>query len=221
MQQENQKSHPYQVYPNWFVLEKGIFFIPAQTKPLSSDVVIIEGEQFIWLYDVGAEERIPKQMNAYANSQNKEIKVVLSHFHPDHITNLSQINASEVFVGKQTFSYTGVGKIITQPEEIMDGERKLHIFPIPSSHAKGCLGLEVDETFCFLGDAIYSTTKKQKNVYNAGTLKETIEVLQGIKAPYFASAHREPFVRPKSGTMRFLKEIYQKRQKNDPYIPLE
>lgn len=64
--------------------------------------------------------------------------------------------------GKNTFRYTKTGTVIEEDTWFQDGDVRLHLFPIPSSHAKGSLALEVDETWCFLGDAAYATQKTDR-----------------------------------------------------------
>ena len=94
----------------------------------------------------------------------------------------------------------------------------LHIFPLPSSHAKGCVAVEVNEEWCFLGDALYAMQKCGHNMYNVGILKEEINVLQDIKAEKFMLSHRTPFEKPKEIIMRWLGEIYDRRVKGEVYI---
>ena len=78
-----------------------ISYIKATKLPLSSDVFIIEGDECVYLYDVGCNE---ENLN-YINSINKPVKVILSHFHPDHTGNLDKITADTVYGGKATKKY--------------------------------------------------------------------------------------------------------------------
>ena len=75
--------------------------------------------------------------------------------------------------------------MIEEDTWFQDGDVWLHLFPIPSSHAKGSLALEVDETWCFLGDAAYATQKNGQTVYNAERLLAEIRVLKNVRAPHF------------------------------------
>ena len=94
----------------------------------------------------------------------------------------------------------------------------LHIFPLPSSHAKGSLALEINEKYCFLGDGVYAMQKGEKRLYNAGILKEEIEILKNIKAQHFMLSHRNPFDNSKDSVIRLLDGIYAKRKSGEPYI---
>ena len=40
-----------------------ISYIKATEKPLSADVGIVEGDEFIWIFDVGADESVPISLN--------------------------------------------------------------------------------------------------------------------------------------------------------------
>ena len=40
-----------------------ISYIKATEKPLSADVGIIEGDEFCWIFDVGADESVPISLN--------------------------------------------------------------------------------------------------------------------------------------------------------------
>ena len=110
--------------------------------------------------------------------------------------------------------------VVQEDIYIQDGDVSLHIFPLPSSHAKSCVALEVNEEWCFLGDALYAMQKCGHNLYNAGILKEEINVLQNIKAEKFMLSHRTPFEKPKGIIMRWLGEIYDRRVKGEVYIEI-
>lgn len=131
-------------------LEKNISYIEPTQNPLSANVVLIEGENNLWLYDVGNNPCVPQIISAF-NTSNKKINVILSHFHADHIGNLDKISYSNVYQGRLTYKYTKIGEILENDLYFRDGNMKLHIFPLPSSHAKGSLALEINEKYCFLG----------------------------------------------------------------------
>ena len=115
-------------------LEKNISYIEPTQNPLSANVVLIEGEKNLWLYDVGNNPCVPQIISAF-NTSNKKINVILSHFHADHIGNLDKINYSNVYQGRLTYKYTKTGEILENDLYFRDGNMNLHIFPLPSSHA--------------------------------------------------------------------------------------
>lgn len=195
---------------------RGITYFTPTRQPLSSNVVLIESESALWLYDVGRHPEVPGKIREIAGG--RPVKIILSHFHPDHIENLPHIDAAEIYQGKNTYRYTGRGQIVSEDCRLRDGEMGLHLFPFPSSHVKGALALEVNETYCFLGDALYPQKKENGTVYNVGILKEQIELLENIQAVYLFLSHREPFSQKKQWILRWLKELYGKREKNQAYI---
>ena len=84
--------------------------------------------------------------------------------------------------------------------------RKLRIFQMPSSHAKGSLALLVNNKYCLLGDALYPAHKGDKTVYNARILKQQIDILKKMAAPYVLLSHREPFVQKKQAVISWLEK---------------
>ena len=193
-------------------INERISYIKATGEPLSADVGIIEGDEFLWLFDIGADESVPISLNA----EKKPKKAVFSHFHPDHIGNLGRIELSEIYLGANTFGYTKRGNIVASDVFINDGA-EIHIFPLPSSHAKGSVGMEIGE-YAFLGDATYATMKQGKVCYNASVLKEEITVLEGLSAKYFLLSHDEKFIRSRDEVIAELEEIYSKRNPKESYI---
>lgn len=211
---------------NIIEIEKGISYITPLESPLSSNVVIIEGSDDIWLYDVGNHPDVIDILTEI-NCADKNINIVLSHFHPDHIGNLDRIcelwqngmtndkncpqrdDRIKIYQGKYTYKHTDKGEIVSDDMYIDAGKHKLHIFQVPSCHSKGSLAMEVDEQYCFLGDALYPATKGAVREYNKSLLKEEINTLTKIKAPYFMLSHKEPFARPKNVVMAWIEKIYK------------
>lgn len=210
-----------------------VSYIESTNDPLSAEVGVIRGREKIWLYDVGnsgeSREEIRNLISPAQDtgrtpspllSSGSELpcSVVLSHFHPDHIGNLAGLpDPLELYVGGNTWKYTKKGIAVTGDLYLEDG-CALHLFPLPSTHAKGSLGLEVDGEYAFLGDGLYPGRKGGRAVYNAQFLKEGIDVLKSLKAHTFLLSHRDPFAQGREETIRELEEIYSRREANQPYI---
>ncbi len=184
-----------------------ISYIEATDDPLSADIGIVRDGGKIWLYDVGNDERA-------VSGLRDSYRIVLSHFHADHTGNLERLKAEALYVSKETGAHVHAGTVV-QSDLTVGG---LHIFPLPSSHAKGCLGLETDEGFAFVGDGLYSRVKDGFYVYNATLLKDEIEVLRSLRAEYLLVSHFRGLVRKKADVLKELSEIYAMRSKNDPEI---
>ncbi len=194
------------------VITDNISYIKASEKPLSADVGIIEGDEYLWIFDVGASETVLD----FLNRIEKPKKAVLSHFHPDHTANTDKVAIDEIYLGANTFNYIKRGTVVEKDVFIEDGAA-IHIFSLPSSHAKGSLGLEIGD-YAFLGDATYATMKQGKVCYNASVLKEEISVLKSLSAKYFLLSHDEKFIKSREEVIAELEEIYSKRNPKESYI---
>ena len=187
------------------VINERISYIEATEEPLSADIGIIRCGDTEWLYDVGNDERSLAGLDGQYN-------VVLSHFHQDHTGSLDKIRVGELYVSGATFRHTGWGTVVNGELTIGD----LRIFQIPSSHTKGCLGLEIGNEYAFVGDALYCKAKDGHYAYNAQLLKDEIEVLKELKASKLLVSHFKGLVRPKDEVIAELEQIYSKREKNNP-----
>ena len=131
---------------------------------------------------------------------------------------MSDIHFKNMYQGKNTLRYTGMGDIVTD-DMYIDDDIRLHIFPIASSHAKGCLALEVKD-ICYVGDALYPATGPQFRRYNAGLLLEQLRKIESCNAKYISLSHRTHFKYSKRAVVRWLKAIYKLRGANEAYIYL-
>lgn len=178
-----------------------ISYIEATDAPLSADIGVIRGKSGTWLYDVGNDGKSILPLRGKYN-------VVLSHFHLDHVGNIDRVNIDQLYVSKFTHAHVGKGTIVAGDVYADD----LHIFPLPSSHAKGCLGLEVGD-HAFVGDAFYSKANAQYYIYNAQLLKAEIEVLKKLKARYLLVSHLAGLVKSREEAICELEAIYAQRDK--------
>ena len=192
---------------NRIEINERISYIEATEEPLSADIGIIRCDDTEWLYDVGNDVRSLAGLGGQYN-------VVLSHFHQDHTGSLDKVRIRDLYVSGETFRHTGRGTVVAGELRIGD----LRIFQIPSSHTKGCLGLEIGNEYAFAGDALYCKVKDGYYVYNAQLLKDEIEVLKTLKAPKLLVSHFKGLVRPKDEVITELEQIYSMREKNSPDI---
>ncbi len=193
-------------------INERISYIKATEKPLSADVGMVEGDKILWLFDLGADKAAFDLLNGIEKPKN----AVISHFHPDHMGNLEHMALNEVYLGANTFKYAHRGTVVNEDIFIDDGVI-IHLFPLPSSHAKGSLGMKTGD-YAFLGDAIYPTMKQEKACYNSSVLKEEIDVLKKLNARYFFISHDERFIRTKEEIIAELEEIYAERDPKESYI---
>jgi len=184
-------------------INEKISYIPCSEDPLSADIGIIREGAEIWLYDVGADARAIAGLTG-------SYHIVLSHFHQDHTGNLKRLDAKTLYVSGETKRHVRAGTVVDQNIRIGG----LHIFPLPSSHCKGCLGLEVDETYAFVGDALYSKFRDGCYIFNAQLVKEEIAVLKRLNAPYLLVSHFDGLIRPREAVIAELEEVYALRTQN-------
>ena len=226
-----------------------ISYIKASDKPLSADVILVEGQEYLYVFDVGNNEQVAE----YINSLSKKKRVILSHFHTDHMGNIGRVAWETVFFGANTEKYFqhyipdyaaqrfaelpaalagALGEnenkkqsfprfaTVLEPVKIQDGV-SIEIYHVPNSHAKGSLLMQVNEEYIFMGDSLYSKAEGDNYVYNAQLLKEEIELLKGLPGTKVFSSHETRPVKLKEGVIRFLEQIYAKREKNDAYIRIK
>lgn len=194
-------------------LNEKISYFPSVEKPLSSDVFIIHGDSRAFIYDVGNCDEATTALN----EMNIPKTVILSHFHSDHTAHLEDTVFDGLYVGNQTYKSIRQGTVVDSPVTIEDGVI-ITIFPIPAVHAKGSLGLMIDEEILLLGDATYAMWKDGHVIYNAQLLKDEIEVLNALPAQKAILSHDGGHIRPKKAVIRLLEKIYTLRTKDSPYI---
>lgn len=203
-------------------------YIPASKNPLSADVVLIEGEEYLYLFDVGNNEEVA----AYLDALPKKKKVILSHFHADHTGSIGRFSFETVYAGPimgKYYQYFVPGfekdaesekyQKVMKPVKLSDGV-ELEICPLPSSHAKGSLLVQVNQEYILLGDALYSRKKDGKAVYNVQLLKEQIRLLKELPGDKLFLSHEKRPVKAKKSMVKFLEKIYEKREKENPYIEI-
>ena len=194
-------------------IDDKITYWKATENPLSADIGVIEGDRYTWIFDVGCSE----EAISCIQEMREPKKVILSHFHPDHTANLCRITFDTLYQGGHTLKYTKQGEIVKGHLWLEDGV-KLHLFELPSSHAKGTVGLEVNEKYAFLGDATYCAYKEGRPAFNANLLAEEIKMLRELKAEYFLLSHDKRFVRKKEVVLAQLEGILAKRDSRSAYI---
>lgn len=197
-----------------------ITYVENGVLPLSSDVIIIKGDTANYVFDVGANDESFAEIDKLQN-ENKPVVVFISHFHADHMSNLKRIKYDELYVTKNTSRYcsetNAVVHVIDEEVEINDGVQ-IKVMPIPSSHAKGCLCISVDDEYLFVGDALYPMNKNEQRLYNVQHLKEQIDFLVKMKTSKVFLSHDKKAIIDKEIMTAFLNSVYVKREKNNPYI---
>lgn len=199
------------------IINEKVMYVTSGEDPISSNVYIIKGASSTWVYDVGANSESLREIEAIEG----DVNIVISHFHADHIGNASEVmkraGNTVLYASKQTSKYVQDAALVEEDFTVEDGV-KFHVFRIPSSHAKGCLGLEVAGEYAFVGDAIYPSYKDNMKVYNVQLLKEQIEVLKGLRADKIFLSHDKKAYVKKNVVVSFLESVYVKRNSDSNFV---
>ena len=189
-------------------IEEYLYDLESSENPLSADVYFILGNNKTYIFDVGANINSLNEIKKYHNRE-----IIISHFHQDHIYNLNNLDdKNNIYVSSYTFKHLNYGKIVNDLIEINDGVN-LKIFEIPNSHAKGSLALIINDKYLLLGDSIGSNIKG----YNVSLLYDEIKSLEEYKYEYVLLSHKNKIYK-KDAVIIFLKNIYNKKEKGNPYI---
>lgn len=191
-------------------LAENVSYLPASESPLSAEAVLIRCEDGLWLYDIGSSDESAAAIQRLPGPR----RVVLSHFHADHAGNLGRVTFDALYAGPFACKRFGMGEAVSREMIFPDGVR---LFSLPSSHAKGCVGLCYQE-YAFLGDTAYSMKQDGRIAYNAGQLQALIQTINNLPARVFYLSHRMPECLSKETLLNFLQDIYALRSKDSPYI---
>ena len=197
-------------------IDQDLFYLPSENDPvLSADVGIFSGGKALWLYDCGASDKACTLISGF-----EKVNVTISHFHRDHSFNLQRLNnVDSLYVSKYSFDYFKAGTIVTDELFIEDGGM-IHIFPVPNSHCKGSLGMEINEKYVFLGDSVYGKHIDRRLAYNVQLLLEQYRLLERIKADKCIISHDEKCIIDKAEIIAKFDKILTKRKVGETMIVL-
>ncbi len=190
-----------------------ISYLPAASRPLSADVGIVHGERYDWIFDVGNNDESAEMITDIG----REKKIVLSHFHEDHAGNIGRIGFTDIYCGDYTYARLHMGTEIKEPVTYADGA-EIRVFPIPSTHSRGAVGLEINGEYAFIGDAVYGAEKHGREAYNVNLLRDMTVILERLNARTLLLSHDPAFARPRTEIVAQLKELYAERRPGEAYI---
>lgn len=192
-----------------------ISYLPASFNPLSCDIVFIKGLDCTWIFDVGCNNKAAELINSIPGKKN----IVLSHFHYDHTKNINRVQYDELYVSKNTYNHVGKGTIV-EKDLVFSGDNEIRIFNLPSSHAKGCLGI-VCGNYAFTGDGTYCKMKEGNHRYNVQLLKAEIDVLESLPVEFICLDHDKNFIQKKESLIKLHKMIFRRRKEGESEISVE
>ena len=78
---KNERKEPIQI-PQIQTINDHISYLTPTEHPLSANVVIIEGDAFFWVYDVGNHPAVSEILQKKSEQTGKEIRVIYPIFIP-------------------------------------------------------------------------------------------------------------------------------------------
>lgn len=183
-------------------ISERISYLPASENPLSAEVVFVHGDEYEWIFDVGNCDEAYESIQSIKRRKN----VVISHFHADHMGNISRIRYDNLYGGRYTCKKCGDGTVVSSTIEIVDG-CKITIFPIICSHAKGSVGMMINDETAFIGDATCGIVKNGVYMHNPDQLRELIKTLEKIPADKIFLSHRMKEAQNKEDVIKQLQAV--------------
>ena len=204
------------VYDDLKQIDNDIYYLPSEEEPvLSADIGLFFGGNFVWSYDCGASKKACELMNRIDNKN-----IVISHFHKDHTYNINDItNVNQVYLSKYSFNHFKTGNVVDKDIWIED-KGLIHIFPLPNSHCKGSMAMEINEKYVFIGDSSYGKHIDKHLTYNVQLLTEQIKILSKIKADTCLVSHDPRYVVDKEEILAKFEKILSKSISGNPLIVL-
>lgn len=157
-----------------------IWRVLPETEPLSSDAFVIEGNERYYVFDVGCSDAAYEAIS----DLGKPVTVILSHFHRDHVANMSRLTPAEALAGARTMKYITGGTLVDAPLTIRDGV-EIVVRPCVSPHAPGSLIATVDGMYTLIGDLHYARPGTGQ-----GEAKGMLNLLKTLETACFLPSHR-------------------------------
>lgn len=202
-----------------------LYFAEGSEEPLSARSYLFVGEEKSLLFDAGANPEQPVLIHDFLKKEPEYI--AYSHFHADHVGNQRAYPSSYAYGSKMSAKHAKVDEIVLSPKRIDLGGVSLTLFPVPSSHAKGCLVLRIDSAEVYLlGDLLSPNVNREGAYYDRSLFHEMAKWLRSLppEAIFFpghgGSGEQEP--KNQKEMDEFLSSIEDKMKGlQGPFLPWE
>lgn len=179
----------------------------------SPKIGIILGSEKALLVDVGnVPSRLEEALEFLKEKGIAAYEVALTHFHDDHIKNVSLLNPDiKIYCSKNTSRYLKrANEIVKEDVELDFGGTRAELVLVPSLHSKGSLAVLADK-FLFIGDALYSHEKDGVSYFNAQVVYEEKKRLESLSFNYLINAHEGPLMKKEEVLTLLENELKEKR----------
>ena len=188
-----------------------ISYITPDESLICSSIGIVRGDNYSILIDIGASKPqlgILKDGLANGLIKNNIQDVVITHFHPDHTSNLSELENIKTICSKNTSRYIKADLIIDKQTDLDLKNTSVKIIPLPSVHAKGSLAIYVEEDKAmFIGDALCMKEKDYKPFTNKDITLNMINTLRSYPIQKYFLGHEDGTIST-SQINAYLDQIY-------------
>ncbi|MBR3839735.1 MAG: hypothetical protein IKM20_01190 [Erysipelotrichales bacterium] len=184
-----------------------IYYVDHERERICPKIGIIVGDTHTLLVDVANEEEHLKEALDFLREHHYPLNLIVvpTHFHPDHIANLTLIDDCEIYCSKNTSRYINRECHVVDNAEIDLGGLSVSVISLPSLHAKGCLGV-LCEGVLFVGDALYSRMKNGVEYYEKSIIGAEIKSYSNIEFDVAIFGHDVNMLGNKREIVTFLKE---------------
>jgi glyoxylase-like metal-dependent hydrolase (beta-lactamase superfamily II) len=150
------------------IIDDGIWmytFEALESKYFPFNVIaLVDGEE-VMLIDTGFEKHAVEYLTDLKISGKRVVKVVLSHYHPDHVYGLREMEGVEV-MGSNRYEGSFISRDedferfiptheVTSEESFMFGEFSIDLIPVPG-HDPSTLWVQINQKWLYVADDLMS-----------------------------------------------------------------
>lgn len=195
-------------------LIRGVSYVEGDDSSFPSPKIgIVIGSEKALLVDVSnATSRLEEALGFLKDKGVRNYDVALTHFHDDHIKNVSLLDSDiKIYCSKNTSRYLErPNEIVKEDFELDLGGTVADLVLVPSLHSKGSLAVLADRYF-FIGDALYSHEKDGIPYFNAQVVYEEKKKLESLSFDYLINAHEGPIMTKEEVLALLENELKQQR----------
>lgn len=194
-------------------VKEGIYYVEHEKERICPKIGIITGSKYTLIVDVANEKEHLLEAERFLkeNGDPSIHYVALTHFHPDHIQNVSLLEDCTILCSRNTSKYLSSKCEIIVEEQIDLGNQLVQLVSLPSLHAKGCIGVLCDGVL-FVGDALYSREKNGKEYFNKGLIGSELKAYKELDFQEVIFSHGDICQPNKAGVLAYLANMMSENE---------